>query len=323
LEKLEKFRTNDGLTPVHIACEWGQYELLRLLLLNGGDPNLRTNDGRTAFDLALDQKNNFCVELLRRWQETAIRSPLSPPSRPVDGASARCRRSPLRLSDDDNVSLDLSSVATLDEDDRFAQFTRAETPKVRAPKMSERVVRRLHFSCCAPDSSATSTKENDVSQLSPPYDRPKLISTETQCSLPNLNLHDLCTSFSGDVTLVDDLETTVREVESQKAREVNAEWLERTLRMDDRTLRNQLTDRGIDVGPIVQHTRGLYAHRLACLLEEEEEQKQTGTTSPSRPKSWLISSVATGNFVREWAVRDRPGNFSSGNGRYGKFFVRE
>ena len=35
----------------------------------------------------------------------------------------------------------------------------------------------------------------------------------------------------------------------------------------------------------------------------------------------VATSVATGNFVREWTVRDRPGNFSSGNGRYGK--VRE
>jgi hypothetical protein len=51
-------------------------------------------------------------------------------------------------------------------------------------------------------------------------------------------------------------------------------------------------------------------------------------------KVFINTSVATGNFVREWAVRDRPGidgtgkygKFSSGNWRYGKvreIFVRE
>ena len=44
-------------------------------------------------------------------------------------------------------------------------------------------------------------------------------------------------------------------------------------------------------------------------------------TNFSRINLMLVNSVATGNFVREWTVRESPGNFGSRNGRYGK--VRE
>uniref|UniRef100_A0A914V0S6 alpha-1,6-mannosyl-glycoprotein 6-beta-N-acetylglucosaminyltransferase n=1 Tax=Plectus sambesii TaxID=2011161 RepID=A0A914V0S6_9BILA len=301
-------RTIDGLTPVHIACEWGQYELLRIFLLFGGDPSLRTSDGQTAFDLALQQKNYFCVQLLRSWQKSE-QSPMAQANTSAVSPSSRFQRSPLREPVDDNVSLDLSIDAPAEESSRFAQFSRVETPKARAPKLREKVVRRLHFPCCLSQSSATATnKENDASQLTPPYERPQVVSTETQCSLVQVSLRDLCADCSEDVTLADDLETTVREMESQKAREVNAEKLERTLRMDDRTLRRELTARGIDVGPIVPQTKGLYAHRLACLLEEEEEEggeRASGAASRTARKKYSTElEAALGGRLSVEAARE-------------------
>lgn len=35
------FRTSDDLTPLHIAASWGCFQNLRLLLRNGGNPNLK------------------------------------------------------------------------------------------------------------------------------------------------------------------------------------------------------------------------------------------------------------------------------------------
>lgn len=35
------FRTSEDLTPLHIAASWGCFQNLRLLLRNGGDPNIK------------------------------------------------------------------------------------------------------------------------------------------------------------------------------------------------------------------------------------------------------------------------------------------
>ncbi|XP_050789648.1 ankyrin repeat and LEM domain-containing protein 1 [Gopherus flavomarginatus] len=61
-------RSVEELTPLHVAASWGCYKCLKLLLRNGGDPNLEDQDGNRAIDLALEQGNKMCVQILQGFQ---------------------------------------------------------------------------------------------------------------------------------------------------------------------------------------------------------------------------------------------------------------
>ena len=60
----------DGLTPVHVAAYWGNYEVLYLFLLAGGSIYLKDNDGLDALGHAFSQNQQDCVHLLKLWAET-------------------------------------------------------------------------------------------------------------------------------------------------------------------------------------------------------------------------------------------------------------
>lgn len=57
-------RSNDGMTPVHVAAAWGRLNILQLLLTNGGDPLCLDNDGRSPFHYAFDGKYFKAVTML-------------------------------------------------------------------------------------------------------------------------------------------------------------------------------------------------------------------------------------------------------------------
>ncbi|XP_038044271.1 uncharacterized protein LOC119718911 isoform X2 [Patiria miniata] len=61
-------RSADGMTPVHVAATWGRFLALQLLLLNGGDPELCDEDGANATDLAKENENWDCLNLLTSYQ---------------------------------------------------------------------------------------------------------------------------------------------------------------------------------------------------------------------------------------------------------------
>ncbi|KAG5881390.1 hypothetical protein JTB14_012006 [Gonioctena quinquepunctata] len=58
-------RSDDSLTPVHIAAAWGRLEVLQLLLNCGGDPEARDNNYMTPFHYAKKEAFVDCLELLR------------------------------------------------------------------------------------------------------------------------------------------------------------------------------------------------------------------------------------------------------------------
>ncbi|EZA55879.1 Ankyrin repeat and LEM domain-containing protein [Ooceraea biroi] len=62
-------RSNDGMTPVHVAAAWGRSSILELLLANGGDPLRLDNDGRTPFHYAFDEKYFKVITLLSKYCE--------------------------------------------------------------------------------------------------------------------------------------------------------------------------------------------------------------------------------------------------------------
>ncbi|KAG6926416.1 ankyrin repeat and LEM domain containing 1 [Chelydra serpentina] len=65
-------RSVEELTPLHVAASWGCYKCLKLLLRNGGDPNLEDQDGNRAIDLALEEGNKMCVQILQGFQHACL-----------------------------------------------------------------------------------------------------------------------------------------------------------------------------------------------------------------------------------------------------------
>ena len=55
-------RSTEGLTPVHVAASWGHSVILKKLIASGGDPWMEDVEGSNAWDLAL-QKNQW--EIMR------------------------------------------------------------------------------------------------------------------------------------------------------------------------------------------------------------------------------------------------------------------
>lgn len=53
-------KSNDGVTPVHVAVSWGFLSILKMLVAYGGDPWYEDPEGFNAWDLAL-QKNQWSI----------------------------------------------------------------------------------------------------------------------------------------------------------------------------------------------------------------------------------------------------------------------
>ncbi|RVD82716.1 uncharacterized protein DFL_007131 [Arthrobotrys flagrans] len=60
-----------GYTPLHIACAFGHTDAVKTLLLHGGDPDRKTEDGKTARDVAEGKGFSGIVELIEgvEWKK--------------------------------------------------------------------------------------------------------------------------------------------------------------------------------------------------------------------------------------------------------------
>ncbi|XP_033107318.1 ankyrin repeat and LEM domain-containing protein 1-like isoform X2 [Anneissia japonica] len=59
-------RSHEGMTPVMVAASWGRFQALQILLVNGGDPELRDEDNKDALDHAIDGGSWDCKQLLQQ-----------------------------------------------------------------------------------------------------------------------------------------------------------------------------------------------------------------------------------------------------------------
>ena len=57
-------RTDDKVTPLHLASNWNHYMAVRLLMENGADANIQSNDGRSPLHMAASKGNFNVVRLL-------------------------------------------------------------------------------------------------------------------------------------------------------------------------------------------------------------------------------------------------------------------
>ncbi|XP_078141761.1 uncharacterized protein LOC139931925 [Centroberyx gerrardi] len=64
-------RSSEGLTSLHVAALWGCYQNLKLLLMNGGNANIKDHDGNTPGQLAEQQENRKCAQLLQEYQTSS------------------------------------------------------------------------------------------------------------------------------------------------------------------------------------------------------------------------------------------------------------
>ena len=57
-------REQGGFTPLHVAAQNDDVETIRFLLLGGADLTLKSEDGKTALDLAMDAGHEKASALL-------------------------------------------------------------------------------------------------------------------------------------------------------------------------------------------------------------------------------------------------------------------
>ena len=57
--------TGEGWQPIHLAAAFGEVAALRAVIANGGDPKVKTRDGKTALQLATEFKNAETAAFLR------------------------------------------------------------------------------------------------------------------------------------------------------------------------------------------------------------------------------------------------------------------
>lgn len=55
------------LTPLHIACVWNRPKIVKMLLENGADIDLKCNEGRTATEYAIIEQNFDVIQIIQRF----------------------------------------------------------------------------------------------------------------------------------------------------------------------------------------------------------------------------------------------------------------
>lgn len=59
--------TNEGLSPLHLACIWGRSKIVRLLLNGGADLDLKCIEGRTPVAYAMAENKYQVIEVIKKF----------------------------------------------------------------------------------------------------------------------------------------------------------------------------------------------------------------------------------------------------------------
>ena len=70
-------------TALHLACQYGSSEMVKLLLERKSDVTARQVDGRNPLDVAIDGNHETCVRILiedEKWKESLQNVTITPES---------------------------------------------------------------------------------------------------------------------------------------------------------------------------------------------------------------------------------------------------
>ena len=56
---------DDGITPLHVACMYGQLSAIKALMESGADPFLVDNEGMTPLEYCIQEGHGYCVDYFK------------------------------------------------------------------------------------------------------------------------------------------------------------------------------------------------------------------------------------------------------------------
>jgi ankyrin repeat protein len=62
---IESMKGLEGITPLHLAAGHGNLELVKLILSKGANPSVKSKDGKTPLDLALENNHSEVCAILK------------------------------------------------------------------------------------------------------------------------------------------------------------------------------------------------------------------------------------------------------------------
>ena len=119
--KFFKNRSDDGLTPLHVAAIWNKQKILKVLLENKGNPLLVDIDGKSAYDYAFEENNDEILNQLEQYTLTETGKQTARVNEPADCVETEITNfydfthDTLSLTEDGTECNDSNSVITLDQ----------------------------------------------------------------------------------------------------------------------------------------------------------------------------------------------------------------
>ncbi|VDP09002.1 unnamed protein product [Soboliphyme baturini] len=222
-------------------------KILKLLLLNGGDPFLTDNDGKTAYNYALTNDHRSCVRLIDWWTK---------PASAYDVAQS----SPATLAKwNAGVYRELVSCQESPE-------LRLRRLKISAGPNSFHSARKsLNFGNCE-------TNSEIIDQHQPKFCSDGVTGASSKQASPKVASKEATSNQNQRISFAE-LEMTIVKKDKEDRRTIDPSILQKCEQLNDKQLGEKLREEGFNVGPISSTTRTLYQKTLAsfwnCMVASE------------------------------------------------------